>query len=145
MLTKYSSYFGQVVSDSSCSLIMNNADCLNGVLGICCQLGSHSIKVGSLTPLTFNNIHIEPKALLLIDPQQAELANQERYDPISRRQCVGKSTLPGTSAYKCPVRSISLRNLAIYDKKNLQVHGSRVSELDTLLGRNVEKQILSKS
>lgn len=115
VLTKYPSYFSQVVGDPSCCLIMNDADCLNGVICICSELGGHNIKVGSLTPFTFDNIYIESKALLLIDPQQAELANQERYDPISGRQCVGEGTLPGTGTYKCPMRSISLRNLAIWN------------------------------
>lgn len=100
MLTKYFSYFSQVVGDSSGCLVMNSTDRPNGVSAICCKLGVHNIEVGAVTPLTLNNIHIEPKVPLLMDTQQAELANRERNDPISRRLCVGESTLPGTSTYE---------------------------------------------
>ena len=99
LLTKNLSHFGQVIGDPSCSLIVNNANCLYSVWSIWSNLWFQNIKLSTMAPFTLNNINIELQALLLINPKQAELANQERYNSIPRRQCVCESTLPSTSTW----------------------------------------------
>lgn len=83
-LTKYFSDSGQIVGNSSCCLIVHNANGLNGVVLILSYFGGQNFKISSLAPITFNNINIEFEALLLINPEQTELANQERDNPITR-------------------------------------------------------------
>lgn len=85
MLTEYFSDFSHVIGNSSCSLIVNNANCLDSMCSICSKFWCQNVKVGSLSPITFHNINIEFKTLLLIDPEQTELANQEWYYSVSRR------------------------------------------------------------
>ena len=99
VLTQNFSHFGQVISDSSCGLIVDNTNSLNGVCIICSKFWCQNVKVGALTPFTFNDINIEVEALLLINPKQTELTNQERYNTITRRQCVCECTLPCTSTW----------------------------------------------
>lgn len=69
VLTKYFSYCSQVVGDSSCCFIVDNAHRLNGVCSVGSKLRCQDVEIGALAPLTFDDIHIEAKALLLINPE----------------------------------------------------------------------------
>jgi len=74
-LTKDFSHFSQVISNTCCCLIVNYANRLYSVCSICCKFGCQNVKVGTLAPITFYDINVELKALLLINPEQTKLTN----------------------------------------------------------------------
>lgn len=87
----------QITGDSGCGLIVNDANSLDGMRPVSFQLRCQGIKIGTSPPVALYDINPEVEALLLIDPEEAELADEERDDPITRRESVGKGTFPGTS------------------------------------------------
>lgn len=127
MLTEYFSYSSQVVGNSCCCLIVHNADGLNGMCFIFCYFRGQNIKISSLTPLTFNNINIELQALLLINPEQTELANQKRDNSITRRQCVCECTFPCTSP--CPKKTSSISKLRVITRWSTEKEWSTINQI----------------
>lgn len=105
MVTEYLSDSGQVVCNSSCRLIVHNADGLNGMGCIFSYFWGQNVEISTFTPFTFNYIHIEVEALLLINPEQTELSNQERDGSVTGRQCVCECTFPSPSS--CPNKTTS--------------------------------------
>ena len=91
---------------------MDDADGFDGVVGIGCELGFENVKVGSAAPLALDHVDVELEALLLIDPKEAELPDEERHDAIPGGQCVGQRALPRTRAYE-PPNSKKIINLKI--------------------------------
>ncbi|GER41067.1 AMP-binding enzyme [Striga asiatica] len=66
---------GEVVSDASCCLVVDNADGLNSVGTVLGYFRGQQIEICTSAPFTLDNIDVEFEALLLVDPQQTELTN----------------------------------------------------------------------
>ena len=79
---------GEVVGDTRGRLVVDDADGLDGVGPVFGQLGGQGVQIGALAPLALDHVHVEVEALLLVDPQEAELPNQERNDPVARGERV---------------------------------------------------------
>lgn len=55
------------------------------------------VQICACAPFAVNDINVKVEPLHLVDPQQAELANAEGDDLVTRGKSVGKSALPPTS------------------------------------------------
>uniref|UniRef100_J3MU76 Uncharacterized protein n=1 Tax=Oryza brachyantha TaxID=4533 RepID=J3MU76_ORYBR len=85
---------GEIVGDAGGGLVVDDADGLDGVGRVAAELVVERGEVGALAPVALHHVHLEVEALLLVDPQQAELPDQERHDAVPRRQRVRQRALP---------------------------------------------------
>jgi len=73
---------------------VDDGDGLDGVRRVVAELGLEHAEVGAPPPLALHHVHVEAQALLLVDPQQAELPDEEGHDAVAGRQRVRQRTLP---------------------------------------------------
>jgi len=73
---------------------VDNGDGLDGVRRVLSELGLEDVEVSAPSPLALHHVHVEAQALLLVDPQQAELPDEEGHDAVAGRQRVRQRTLP---------------------------------------------------
>lgn len=93
---------------------MDDADGLDGVGGVLAELVVEGGEVGAVAPVALHHVHVEVEALLLVDPQQAELPDQERHDLVPRRQRVRQRALPRPRPCK---QAINQSSGALIDKR----------------------------
>lgn len=91
---------------------MDDGDSLDGVERVGAELGLEGVEVGATAPLALHHVDVEAQALLLVDPQQAELADEERHDAVAGRQRVRQRALPrARPCIRACVRSVSVHGV----------------------------------